>query len=160
MAVTNILKKNVFTEADFDQMTWHDCPIYGISFTDDNRLLIDIDYIFEWVLQPNKRYWKFWIAPCTLVFENVYKVALETDHTNVIIDNVIKDNPQVPKNADCLTKKIEYDWLIETTVGEISFVSVGFNQYVRMSPVLQNNQKLDLQSRGGLSFDIAFSSQS
>jgi hypothetical protein len=160
MAAVYQTEKNIFTEADFEQMSWHDCPIHALSFTDDYQLLLDIDYIFEWVLMSNKKRYQFWIAPCTLIFENVYEIALESNHTTLIIDSVTKDNPQRPKNAEYLNKDLEYDWLIETTVGEISFKSVGYNQYVRKEPVLLRSQKLDLQNRGGVSFGTSFFPQS
>ena len=147
------LEKTLWTETDFDLMNWHDCPIHALSFSKDSKLLLDIDYIFKWVLLKNKRNFKFWISPCTLVFENVYDIAFESDHTTVIIDNISRENPQKPKNAEYINKEIEYGWIIETTVGEISFKSVGFKQYVRQAPVLIGMQELDLQTRNGISFN-------
>jgi hypothetical protein len=47
------LEKNIFTEADFEQMNWHDCHIHSFSFNDNYELLMDIDYMFEWV-HPKK----------------------------------------------------------------------------------------------------------
>jgi len=147
------LEKALWTEADFEQMNWHDCPVHALSFNKDNQLLLDIDYIFKWVLMKNKKNFKFWISPCTLVFENVYNIVLESDNTQVIIDNISKENSQRPKNAEYINKDLEHDWIIETTGGEISFTSVGFKQYVRQAPVLTAMQELDLAIRNGISFD-------
>jgi hypothetical protein len=135
-------------------------PIHALSFTDDYKLLLDIDYIFKWVLTSNKKNYQFWIAPCTLIFDNVHKIAFESDHTDLIIDSVTKDDPQRPLNAEYIGKDFEYEWLIEMLAGEISFKSVGYQQYVRRAPVLIQEQKLDIQSRGGISFDTSFSPQS
>ncbi|SRR5258707_426614 len=146
------LEKTIWTETDFELMSWHDCPIHALSFDKEYKLLFDIDYMFKWVLMKNKRKYKFWISPCTLVFENVYSIAFESDHTTIIIDNISRENPQRPKNAEHINKDLEYDWLIETTVGEISFKSVGFKQYVRQTPVLIGMQELDLETRNGVSF--------
>ena len=44
----------VFTEADFDGLSWHDNPIYGFSIDNDinlwkSDLVFDIDFIVEWL---------------------------------------------------------------------------------------------------------------
>jgi len=156
MAEQYNLGKRIWTELDFEQMSWHDCPIHALSFSKDYKLLLDIDYILKWVLSKNKKNYKFWISPCTLVFENVYDIALESDHTSLVILNVTKDNPRAPKNEIYLDKKIEYDWVIETTVGEITFKSVGFNQFIRKPPIFINSQEIDIETRSGLSFSTEF----
>jgi hypothetical protein len=151
------LEKTLWTDADFDIMSWHDCPVYALSFDKQDKLLLDIDYMFKWVLMKNKRKFRFWISPCTLVFENVYDLVFETDDTTIIIDNILRENPRKPKNAEYLNKDLEYDWTIETTVGVILFKSIGFKQYVRQAPVLIGMQEIDLQERGGISFnEISF----
>lgn len=147
------LEKTLWTETDFDIMSWHDCAVHGLSFEKEYKLLFDIDYIFKWVLMKDKRKYMFWISPCTLVFENVYDIAFESDYTEIIIDNISRENPQRPKNAEHIKKDLEYDWLIETTAGEISFKSVGFKQYARQLPVLINMQVLDLETRNGINFN-------
>ena len=62
------LEKFLWTDHDFENMDWHDCKLFAISFGDNFQLLLDIDYIFKWV-QTGKTF-KFWVSPCTLVFEN------------------------------------------------------------------------------------------
>lgn len=146
-------EKTLWTETDFEIMSWHDCPIHAISFHKDYVLSFDIDYIFKWILIKNERNFKFWISPCTLVFENVYDIVLESEDATLIIDNILRENPQRPKNAEYIDKDLEYDWIIETTVGEISFKSVSFKQYVRQAPILIGMQELDLVTRGGISFN-------
>ncbi|NHA06636.1 hypothetical protein G7092_22720 [Mucilaginibacter sp. HC2] len=147
------LEKTLWTDTDFDVMGWHDCPVHALSFDDEDRFLLDIDYMFEWVLKKNKRNYLFRISPCTLVFDNVYDIVLETDHTKIIIDNISRENPRKPKNAAPLNEDLEYDWTIETTVGVILFRSTGFKQYIRKAPVLIGMQQLNLEERGGISFN-------
>jgi len=144
-------EKALWTDADFEQMNWHDCPIKALTFN-DHQLLLDIDYIFKWVLMKNKRRYQFWISPCTLVFENVHAIELSSDYATLTIDNISRDNPAVPKNVEHFDRDFEFDWIIETIVGEISFKSVGYKQYVRRYPVLVSTQELDTGSRGGISF--------
>ncbi len=150
------LEKIVWTDADFNVMNWHDCPIHAISFTKESQLILDIDYIFKWVLIKNTRHYKFWIAPCTLVFENVYNIAIETNYTTLTIDHISKENPQKPKNSAYIGKDFEFDWIIETTVGEINFKSVGYIQHVRQKPILLRSQEINMEIRGGVSFDTSF----
>lgn len=151
------LEKNIFTEAEFDQMSWHDCHIHSFSFNDNYELLLDIDYLFEWV-QPKKgsRYYKFWIAPCTVIFENVYNIEFELEDKQPIIDYIEKANPQRPKNAEYIGKEFEYEWDIVMINGEMTFKAVGFKQYVRQPPILLGAQRLDLDARGGVSFGTEF----
>ena len=68
-----------WTEQDFERMVWHDCFLYAMAFPPNSfELLLDIDYIFKWV-EPEEQDqpFKFWVAPVTLVFENVYDTVLE-----------------------------------------------------------------------------------
>lgn len=72
-------EKSIWTEKDYEQMGWHDCHIYGLVFQNDDSdsfatdLIFDIDYIFQWVHPtPPQRNFSFWVAPCTLKFENTF----------------------------------------------------------------------------------------
>jgi len=156
MSTTYQLEKLLWTDADFEQMNWHDCPIKSIAFN-EYQLLLDIDYIFKWVLMKNNKHYKFWISPCTLVFDNVYNLELNSDGPTLnsvipIIDRISRENPTVPRNAEYIGRDTEYDWIIETLIGEIAFRSVGYKQYVRQQPVLISKQGLDINARGGISF--------
>jgi hypothetical protein len=147
------LNKRIWTETDFDNMQWHDNPIHAITFSDNYELLLDIDYIFEWILKGKK--YIFWISPCTLIFENVYDLTFDVGPTTpgFIIDFVTKENPQKPKNAEYINRDTEFDWTIEMQEGTLKFKSVGFKQHVRQFPKLLSTQKLTLEERGGLSFE-------
>lgn len=150
------LDKHILTEADFDNMQWHDNPIHAITFSDNFELLLDIDYIFEWILKGKK--YIFWIAPCTLIFENVDDLIFDVGPTTpgFTIDLITKENPQESKNRDHINRDTEFDWTIEMQEGVITFKSVGYKQYVRQLPKLLRAQKLPLQQRGGLSFATSF----
>ncbi len=147
------LDKNILTEIDFDDMQWHDNPIHAITFSDNFELLLDIDYIFEWILKGKK--YIFWISPCTLVFENVYDLTFDIGPTTpgLTIDFITKDNPQKPSNAEYVNRDIEFNWIIETQEGSISFKSIGYKQFVRQKPRLLTTQKIDNIDRGGIMFD-------
>lgn len=150
------LEKPIWTEQDFDQMGWHDSHIHAISFGEGFQFKLDIDYIFEWVHpKVNETYFNFWIAPCTLVFENVWDLRLDiliSSDIELEIDDLRRENAREARNAAYIEKKTEYDWTIETHQGDITFKSVGYIQYVRMRPVLTSSQVLLSEVRGGISF--------
>jgi len=147
-------EKALWTEADFDIMGWHDCPVHAFSFDNANHMLLDIDYIFKWELRKNKRYYDFWIAPCTLVFEHVHSIALESDYLPIEIMDISKTVLPTSEKLSGVQSDVFYDWLIETTTGELSFKSTGFKQYVRQAPIFVNTQKIDMEVRGGISFSL------
>ena len=89
--------KQILTEKDFDSISWHDSTIRAIAFSSkEYKLVFDIDYIMEWVdaKLPDGKY-KFWIAPATLTFENVFNIKLDmqTDGFLPILD-INRQNPQ------------------------------------------------------------------
>lgn len=74
------LTKSAWSDADFDEMGWHDATIHGLCVQPGApdgslppRLLLDIDYIVRWVhpVAPQTHF-SFWTAPSTLVFDDVW----------------------------------------------------------------------------------------
>ena len=67
--------KLIWTQADYEQMSWHDCRLHAIAIYDDfsphmHELRLDIDYIFEWVgFDTPTEQSGHWISPATLVFD-------------------------------------------------------------------------------------------
>jgi len=157
------LEKQLWTEVDFDFMGWHDSHVYAVSFSSlekEYEFMLDIDYIFKWVSPlEGETYFKFWIAPCTLIFENVYDLVIDLEisvPSEITIGDIIRKNPKTPKGVDYIEKDVEYDWLIETFNGDISFKSTGYKQYVRQHPKLTENQEIDFENRAGVSFSKEF----
>lgn len=151
------IEKLVWDDSDFDQMGWHDATIHGIAFgPNEFELSLDIDYIFKWV-DPveGEEFFRFWVSPCTLVFQNVYDIRIEVEPYGMPmleIDNILRRDPKKPKNFEHIGKDTEWHWTLECHNGKISFRSVGFKQYVRRPAVLTQSQSLDLSNRGGYSF--------
>jgi hypothetical protein len=151
------LEKTIWTEEDFDVMGWHDSYIYAISFGVNYELILDIDYIFKWV-QPTEsnEYFKFLVSPCTLVFENVHDLKFDIEISEPFelqISDITRNNPQRPINADYIKRETEHHWRIETQQGDITLKSVGYKQYVRQQPILQDSQLIGFTDRGKTSFD-------
>ena len=140
------LAKLIWTDADFEQMSWHDCRLHGVAFIDDfdphlHELRLDIDYIFDWQERG------FWISPATLVFET------QSFHIDLPGPSGDWINAMERTGAGDST-----EWRISlNTGGSIEVRASGFRQYIRRSPILvaTPNQYLETTQRGGVSFDIA-----
>ena len=150
------LEKWIWTEADFDVMGWHDSTLHAFAFIPDKfELLLDIDYILEWVdPREGETYFKFWVAPATLVFENVYDLKIDLEPVDGIeLQDIRRTDPRVPHNAEFVGRDKEWRWTIETDNGEITFGSVGFHQYFRKSAIFSRAYVIPLDERGGFSFE-------
>jgi len=141
---TNNYKIN-WTEDDFDTMGWHDSKIYSINFDMANhRIIFDIDYIFEWIKDADSEYYKFSVSPVTLIFNNIWGLKIDLEpYENIEITDISRDNPQRPGNYEFIKRDIEWDWVIDTICGEITFKSVGFQQIIRKQPIIIKGQNLD-----------------
>jgi len=153
-----ILEKKIWTQDDFDIMGWHDANIYGMIIEKGEEqwqanLIFDIDYIFEWVhpVHPQK-YFSFWIAPCTLIFKEVYELRIDIDQQGNSLELFDFHNISLLSKNELENDIIVYEWLLELHIGEIQFKSLGFEQIVRMVPIYTNGQVLSLEERGGISF--------
>lgn len=153
------IEKNVWTENDYEQMGWHDCSIYGLTFLPidekgTTHFVLDIDYIFKWVnpIEPKKSF-SFWVAPCTLVFKDTFALTINIDRREgttgmlEIADLYLVDKVEQEPN------KWIYEWSIELQEGSINFKSSGFDQIVRQKPIFTDEQFLTLDEREGISFN-------
>ncbi|MFF3255568.1 hypothetical protein ACFYWP_32105 [Actinacidiphila glaucinigra] len=149
------LTKNTWTDADFDEMGWHEVTIHGMCVQpgagDDSlpRLLLDIDYIVRWVHPvPPKKHFSLWIAPSTLVFEDVWDVegdlAFKGMALSLDIDHLRRSTAE--------DKRDEPQWHIEGHYFDLKFRATGYRQYLRQAPRLSPRLVLSLGDRGGLSF--------
>lgn len=137
------LGKWIWDHNNFEQMGWHDSPIWAMSF--DDNVKFDLDYIFNWVKPENENgSYRFWISPVTLVFKNPtkFKVEMETDFVNGLeiadIDREIKNGKST--------------FIIEAQEGRILIETEEFRQIVRRPPTLQISQALSELERGPISF--------
>ncbi len=156
MAEKYALEKWIWTESDFEQMGWHDARIHAIAFLPDSfEFVLDIDYILQWVRPAeNETYYKFWVAPATLIFDNVHALRIDLEpFAGVEIQDIHRADPRKPKNAEYIDRDTEWRWVIEAQEGEISLRAVGYKQYFRGEPVFVSGQSLELGVRGGFSFD-------
>lgn len=155
------LEKSLWTEADFDQMGWHDNKIHALAFMEEKQeLLFDLDYIFQWVdPQEGENHFSFWIAPCTLVFQEVYPFQIKHNNEgflnlDISILDISRKGPSTLERIFSGVSESGWEWKIECVHGEIVFGSSGYCQYVRGKPILvTGDQSLTIAQRGGYSFE-------
>jgi hypothetical protein len=148
------LEKDIWTEQDFETMGWHDCKIHAFTFFPEKyEFVLDIDYIFKWVKPDETGYYKFWISPATMVFENAYDIVFDlVVNYGIEISGISRENPEKPKNSEFCGKETEWSWEIDSPSGAITLKSVGYKMYVRSSPILKREQSIEYEERGGISF--------
>ena len=153
-----------WSHKDFEKMGWHDCMIHGIVFKWENHeLVLDIDYILEWINPENdETYYKFRISPATLIFFNVWNLNLNLeDSLKTQIVDLTRTAPSKPRgNATGADNTLEYNWVIETTNGVLSFKASGYNQFTRVEPILFDKQFLKSSERNNSLLGMIYNVQS
>jgi hypothetical protein len=144
--------KVVWTEADFHEMSWHDCRLHAVAIFDDfnphlHDLRLDIDYIFEWVDfdKPSEQL-GYWVSPATLVFD---PQRFHLDVPGPCGDWIERIERTVKGSAT-------YWRLSLNTGGDITVIAAGFRQYIRRPPVFIRDQSLETHQRGGISFELTY----
>lgn len=156
----------IYTEADFDRLSWHDCHIWGVEFragdADEgdwtSELVLDLDYIVEWLCGTSGG-GQFRVAPATLVFHGVTdpKINIDWGHSGfqaalhpVSIGSVERE---LVRDQQVYLDRPYYRWSIRLNwpeSGAIAFGAVGFTQTLRGEPVLTEKQSLPLSTRSRL----------
>ena len=148
-----IVEKFVWDNADFEKMGWHDATIWSmLADSAKFEFLLDLDYIFHWV-QPvaDEKYFKFWVAPVTMVFENAsdVKIDIESRQGTTTIDKLLRTSLGCSPNGAL----IQYEYVFECHEGEVRLDATGYRLFVRAAPSLLMAQSFELQDRNGVSFD-------
>lgn len=146
------LAKTVWTEADFDQMSWHDNEVHAFAIEpalpEPGRLLLDIDHIVQWVPpQPPSDLLSFWICPATLVFDPAWDLTTDIDLRgwafSLSLLSVQRSDPDERGN---------FDWTLAGDQFTIELGAPGFTLYLRRPPVHTPRGRLTAEERGGLGF--------
>ena len=154
------LEKIIWTHEDFEIMGWHDNRIYAMGVDNEAfEFFLDIDYIIKWI-EPKQEFggYKFWISPCTLVFENAFDIEINLSidgsqpEGGLEISNISKAPSNKSGGVSRLNNATHWDWTIETEQGDITFTSTGYTQYIRKLPILIESQTIDRSIRGPISF--------
>ena len=158
----------VFSEPDFDRLSWHVNPIYGFFIDNDvtqwkSDLVFDIDFIVEWLCGVGSKT-QFKIAAATLTFHDVTDLKVNIDWgdsgmqvavAEMTLDRIARQ--LVEKQLICLDRPY-YRWSLQLNSprpgGAISFGASGFTQILRQEPVVCDQQKLEPAIRARLFHEI------
>ncbi|HEX2286112.1 MAG TPA: hypothetical protein VHI10_15010 [Mycobacterium sp.] len=151
------LSKSVWSDADFDQMGWHDATVHGLAVHTDeeaetflSRLLLDLDYIVRWVHPvPPEKYFTFWVSPATLVFDGVWDLEGDIGCAGLVPSLEIVD---LHRSLSDDGRHDQPLWHIEGLRFDLKFRASGYAQYLRQPPVLIPGQSLSVAERGGFAF--------
>ncbi|MBD1935650.1 MULTISPECIES: hypothetical protein [Cyanophyceae] len=147
-----ILEKLIWSDADFEQMGWHDAYVHAIAAIPENfELLFDLDYIVQWISPVTQdEYLTFLVAPATLVFRNVWNIELhlESQSGEFSLQNIDRLDEQTTPNE----KMTDWLWKLDGNEGSLSFRSTGYKQYFRRQPILTKFQQLKFEERDGICF--------
>jgi hypothetical protein len=145
--------KTIWTDADFDAISWHDNAVHAVAFepgrSDPGRLLLDIDYIVEWVPpEAPATTLSFWICPATLVFDHAWDLTTDIE--------LYARSFHLGLNAIERSAPDEHGFFEWTLAGDcftIGLRAPGFTQYLRHAPIHSPRDRLSIDERGGYSFD-------
>ncbi|MEV7596978.1 hypothetical protein AB0O91_06265 [Kitasatospora sp. NPDC089797] len=147
------LSKSVWSDADLEEMGWHDATVHALFLQPGemaSRLLLDLDYPVRWVPPVRRRDpFTFWVAPATLVFEEVWDLEGSLDFKGLApeleLDGIHRLAPP--------DGRAEYPlWHLEGHAFELKFRASGFRQYFRQAPRHVAGPMLEYADRGGCAF--------
>lgn len=145
------MTSRVWTDAEFDEMSWHDNHIHALRIVEVSDgagdLILDVDHIVEWI--EKKPGFIFQIVPVTLTFHDVMFLRMSLDYATptaafgpFMIQGIERRTEQRPRYLAQLWK-IDISW----PQGEIAFEARGFTQRARGGPILSQGQCLSAQER-------------
>jgi len=152
-----------YTEADFDNLSWHDCHVHGIELLSGDRgqndwtsaVALDIDFIAQWICGTGDAT-RFRVAPATLTFHAVTDLRIEIDWaTNgypafmytASLDRVERE-PVVDQKVSI--GRPYYSWTLRFNWPERGVIrcgAAGFTLNLRSEPIEVATQELSRNQR-------------
>ena len=141
-----------WTEDDLSELSWHDNHVHGLRVVEGEHglgeLLIDIDFIVEWVRTESGAV-GFRIAAADLLFREVSALKISIDYDSITaamgpfsIDGIERT---VVDHGRYATQRWRMG--INFPSGQIEFNAAGFVQQLRMEPLLVDRQVLFASER-------------
>jgi hypothetical protein len=146
------MRQRIWTEADFDSMSWHDNHVHALRLVEGadgtGDLILDVDHIVEWLSAPDHGF-RFRILPVTLTFHGVFFLHMSLDYATptaafgpFMIHGIERRLEQRERCAAQLWK-IDISW----PQGQLEFEARGFTQRGFGEPILSEGQSLTPQQR-------------
>jgi hypothetical protein len=150
-----INKSGPWSTPDFDEMSWHDVHVHGFSLenfddtTGCSDLVLDIDYILEWLNEGAE--FRFKVCRAELRFEKVFalKVALDYAASSAgmspfALSQIRREEITYHTGARGFKWCLEINWPLG---GLVEFESPSFKQSLVGEPRYQTGQWLSSEYR-------------
>jgi len=146
------MEARVWTEADYEQMSWHDNHIHALRFVEGQDgtgdLILDLDYILEW-LKGDGGGFRFRIIPVTLTFHEVMfpKIAVNYASASAAFGPFMIHG--IERRFEKRAHYTAQVWKLPITFpnGEIEFEAQGFTQRAAGAIVESEGQRLSISER-------------
>ena len=146
------LENGAMTTDRFEEFGWHDNAIHAFRISDGDdgcsgNLILDIDYILEWI-SPSAQdgNFSFVVPPADLVFLEVTDLVISIDYASssaalqpMTIDEISREVVTYPNGYSEFAWKIELNWPEESF---ISFRSPRMSQALKGESVRSTSQSL------------------
>jgi len=156
----------VWTEADFESLSWHDCHLWRIDLVtgetdqDDwtSELVLGLDFIVEWLCAVGGET-RFKVAPATLVFHGVTDPRIVIDWGDTGLQSAIhlasidRIERMPARDQKVYLDRPYYRWRVAMNWpagGEIAFGAVAFTQTLLAEPMVCDDQHLSSRERSRL----------
>jgi hypothetical protein len=152
------LEMTSWTNDDFERLGWHDNHVHGFAIREGQygtgELILDIDYIVEWLQCSPGGSCNFRVAPATLTFHEMSDLQVALDYAGPTagicpfsINVIERTSIATAEGVSRFRWRIEVNW----PQGELSFHASGFTQSLRAPPIESSRQYLSLSEREALS---------
>ena len=142
------------TDAEYDEMSWHDSFIHGFSMDQTDLrsdLVIDIDHIVDWRCEEERT--EFLISPASLTFHDVTDLRLvidwgESGYIKSVFGMYIIDIYREMVETKMRFERY-YRWIIELndSNSSIAMGASGYTHFQRKEPIWVDRQGLTKDQR-------------
>jgi len=146
------MAEHVWTDREFDQMSWHDNHVHAIRIVEGpdgaGELVLDIDHIVEWLKGPDQGF-RFRILPALLTFHKVMFLRATIDYATPTMAFAPFAIHDISMRMEDRERYVAQLWTIKLNwpSGEFTFEGGGFTQRATGEPILSNRQLLAPEQR-------------
>lgn len=140
-----------WTDADFDELSWHDNHVHGLTVREGKHgtgdLILDVDFILEWVRSEHGI--EFIIAPADLVFHDVSNLRIAIDYAALSAAMGPFSLQGIQRRFEARERYTAQIWTLDVNFpsGQIELEATGFTQLIRRTPIRCSEQVLSEQER-------------
>ena len=146
------MDEHVWTDAQFDTMSWHDNHVHALRIVKtengEGDLILDVDHILEWIKDTQNAF-QFRILPVTLTFHGVMFLRFSLDCATPTAAFGPFMIHEIERRSEQRERYVAQLWKLSVSwpVGELAFEARGFTQRGFGEPILSAGQCLDPELR-------------